>query len=833
MRLYQYGRIEADDTAALSELKNMGLVAADFNPEDFSGAIRQIYTSIFPETRVSSGGEAGKVESAGTLRDRWNSIAINETQTLADFIDSTPIAMDPEEFYAVNLQLLGFIIGQDFQPGQARQFMDKTLLPHLDADIIDPTNLVQAFYLMLSTRGLKGLTLVDEVASRGLLTGREAREHLFFNGKSQPVFDTKGIIREVVYVEAPIDTDGDGQRDLLEVAIFRPAETNQGMKVPALFTAEPYFKGIEDESSALHNVNQNIAPKEPNNVTKEDVTYRPRPTQVPPPREVKGEASQGAMWGVDCTDYTLANYFLARGFAQVYAGGPGTKNSEGLRTGAGIEEVTATVAVIEWLNGKARAFTDKTSGIEIKAWWCTGKVAMTDISFMGTLSLAAATTGVEGLETIISESGISSWYDYYRDHGLVLAPQDCQGEDLDVLAQFTFSRIENGADYLRLKDKWLQVRGDIAKGEDRTSGDYNAFWDERNYRKDTDKIKCDVVLVRGLNDWNVKPRNAQKLWEKLRDRTDISTRVFLHQGQHQHMHNWRSIDFLDMMNLWLSHKLLGVQNGADVQLPRVLVQDNVEEMKWGTYPDWAAKDAPKMVFVPGEVQGSLRVDISEGGEASPSPASSSPASPRLTSFVDDGTAQFLAEGITGDQWQDKFLSVENPLGRGQLRLLSDPLDRDLVIDGVIDLSVRVAVDANVGKLSAMIVDYGRCRRLQSTATDLLWLGHLRPLAYDYKWDQLQEFQLEPQPSDFKMITKGHINMANRTNCYQHDPVEPGQFYDITWDLQPTFWRVAKGHQLGLVLYSTDMGMTMRESRVSTYSVDLSALKLVVPTLGAF
>lgn len=65
---------------------------------------------------------------------------------------------------------------------------------------------------------------------------------------------------------------------------------------------------------------------------------------------------------------------------------------------------------------------------------------MTGRSYLGTLATAAATTGVEGLETIISEAAISSWYDYYRDGGLVAAPDTFQGEDMDVLAAEVFSR---------------------------------------------------------------------------------------------------------------------------------------------------------------------------------------------------------------------------------------------------------------------------------------------------------------------------------------------------------------------------------------------------------
>ena len=38
------------------------------------------------------------------------------------------------------------------------------------------------------------------------------------------------------------------------------------------------------------------------------------------------------------------------------------------------------------------------------------------------MSNGLATTGVDGLEVIIAEAGISSWYNYYRENGLVTSP---------------------------------------------------------------------------------------------------------------------------------------------------------------------------------------------------------------------------------------------------------------------------------------------------------------------------------------------------------------------------------------------------------------------------
>ena len=75
-----------------------------------------------------------------------------------------------------------------------------------------------------------------------------------------------------------------------------------------------------------------------------------------------------------------------------------------------------------------------------QADWSNGKVATTGISYLGTMSNGLATTGVDGLEVIIAEAGISSWYNYYRENGLVTSPGGYPGEDFDSLAELTYSR---------------------------------------------------------------------------------------------------------------------------------------------------------------------------------------------------------------------------------------------------------------------------------------------------------------------------------------------------------------------------------------------------------
>ncbi|MEJ1318745.1 CocE/NonD family hydrolase [Latilactobacillus sakei] len=59
-----------------------------------------------------------------------------------------------------------------------------------------------------------------------------------------------------------------------------------------------------------------------------------------------------------------------------------------MRTCGSPEETASTTAIIEWLAGNRRAYTNKTDRIEIKAWWCNQKVAMTGKSYLGTLATA-------------------------------------------------------------------------------------------------------------------------------------------------------------------------------------------------------------------------------------------------------------------------------------------------------------------------------------------------------------------------------------------------------------------------------------------------------------
>jgi X-Pro dipeptidyl-peptidase len=245
------------------------------------------------------------------------------------------------------------------------------------------------------------------------------------NGVSVPQFDLANAVEETLFVQTTVDSDLDGVKDRVRVRLSRPGETEtRGIKVPVIFEHSPYRYNIGGGEN--HNVDFSVLPQEGNQ-----------------PYDAARSAAAAA--SVDAADLpgSLDNYWVPRGYAVVLGESIGTGFSDGCPTIGDMKETLATKAVIDWLNGRAQAFTE--AGEPVAADWTTGDVGMVGTSYNGTLPNQVATTGVEGLRTIVPTSAIASWYDYYRANGLVRAPHssvsgqgenDFQGEDMDVLGYF-------------------------------------------------------------------------------------------------------------------------------------------------------------------------------------------------------------------------------------------------------------------------------------------------------------------------------------------------------------------------------------------------------------
>ena len=267
-----------------------------------------------------------------------------------------------------------------------------------------------------------GVMLAALVGVVGIATGQEpaGASHRIADGMAQvvPEFQDPDLwIRHDLWVEAEFDSDDDGRPDRMHVAVTRPRQTEtEGLKVPAIYVSSPYFAGTAGSAQSL------------NWDVKHELGAEPPPRDAPPEIERHGIRP--------IISKTEVETWVPRGFAVVHSSSPGTGLSQGCVTVGGDNESLAPKAVIDWLNGRARGFTTPDGDEAVSADWCTGKVGMTGTSYNGTLALAAATTGVEGLEAIIPIAPNTSYYHYYRSNGLVRSPGGYLGEDIDVLYDF-------------------------------------------------------------------------------------------------------------------------------------------------------------------------------------------------------------------------------------------------------------------------------------------------------------------------------------------------------------------------------------------------------------
>ena len=758
MKYNQYSYLSVDQKDILKELKEIGFDLPTHLPEKelFEWFVRKVYF---------------------TYKDTDYPLSNLVVDSKTDFLTyiQSDCEWSPNIFYTVALQLLGFRYFIDFEDTDS--FLKEVQFP------IEYGNLVENLYHLLNTRTVKGNLLIDQLVSDGLIP--EDNQYHYFNGKSLATFTSHDAIREVVYVESRVDTDKDGLPDLVKVSIIRPRYEG---KIPAVMTASPYHQGTNDKASdkALYNMNVDLEVKEPHTIQLEE----PQLTVVEPIGQAEEvEEAEELLTHIN-SSYTLNDYLLPRGYANLYVSGVGTKDSQGLMTNGNYQQIEAYKNVIDWLNGRCRAFTDHTRQRQVKADWSNGKVATTGISYLGTMSNGLATTGVDGLEVIIAEAGISSWYNYYRENGLVTSPGGYPGEDFDSLAELTYSRNLLGGDYLHHNAAHQADLDRVKKELDRASGDYNQFWHDRNYLLHADRVQAEVVFTHGSQDWNVKPLHVFNMFQALP--ANIKKHLFYHNGAHVYLNNWQSIDFRESMNALLSKKLLGYD--SSYELPTVIWQDNTGEQSWTSLDDFG-NQTNQRTFLLGDGEKVIQnryetKDYERYGKAYPT---------------------FLS-----DLYQDKAQQVTIDL----------PIEEDLHLNGKARLHLRLHSSTNKGLLSAQLLELGSKKYLQPYPA-VLSVRTLDNGRY-HMLDNLTELPFKEAGQ--RVISKGYLNLQNRHDLLEVEAVTPGEWMEFDFDLQPTIYKLEKGATLRLVLYTTDFEITVRDQTDYQLTIDLAQSSLHLPEM---
>ncbi len=399
------------------------------------------------------------------------------------------------------------------------------------------------------------------------LNAQEKAEPWFKDGEAQivPAFENQqDWIRTDLWVETTFDTDGDGKPDRMHVDVTRPKQTEDGLKLPVIYESSPYFAGVAPEvEGAFHDVHHELG-----TFNKEII----HPSVIRTGQRPIISNSQIKTW-------------VPRGYIVIHSSSPGTGLSQGSPTVGGDNESLAPKAVIDWLNGRAKGYTTPDGNEEVKAYWTTGKVGMTGTSYNGTIPLAAATTGVEGLEAIIPIAPNTSYYHYYRSNGLVRSPGGYLGEDVDVLYDF----IHSGDESKRAYNNATYRDGEIKNGIDRKTGDYNEFWAGRDYLNDMKPMKAALFMAHGFNDWNVMPEHSYRIY-KAAEEMGLPVKIYYHQNGHG------GPPPLAMMNRWFTRYLFGIENGVENEPKAWIVRENDNNENPTAYVNYPNPDAQNVTL---------------------------------------------------------------------------------------------------------------------------------------------------------------------------------------------------------------------------------------------
>lgn len=391
----------------------------------------------------------------------------------------------------------------------------------------------------------------------------------FDNGEAQIVEGFKeNWVQHDLWVETEFDSDGDGKPDRMHVSVTRQQQTEtEGLKVPVVYESSPYYSGTGSNNPRfMWSPRQELGTDPPVHDVAPAIKQQPRRTVL----------SRG-----------LQEQWVPRGFAVVHSSSPGTGLSQGCPTIGGDNESLAPKAVIDWLNGRAKGFTTPDGDEEVVAYWCTGKVGMTGTSYNGTLALAAATTGVDGLEAIIPVAPNTSYYHYYRSHGLVRHPGGYMGEDIDVLYDFVNSGAEDRREYCN-----TEVRDSILIANlDRKTGNYNEFWRGRDYIHKLEPLKAAMLMAHAFNDWNVMPEHSIRIYEAVKAK-GVPTQLFMHQGGHG------GPPPLKQMNRWFTRYLYDIENGVEKDPQSWIVRENANRRDPTPYEAYPHPDAKPVILRP-------------------------------------------------------------------------------------------------------------------------------------------------------------------------------------------------------------------------------------------
>lgn len=313
------------------------------------------------------------------------------------------------------------------------------------------------------------------------------------------------------------------------------------------------------------------------------------------------------------------------------------------------------------------------------------------------------------------------------------------------------------------------IRDEIMREQmDRATGDYNAFWAGRDYLNDMAPMKAALLMSHGFNDWNVMPEHSYRIYNKARE-TGLPVQIYYHQGGHG------GPPPISMMNKWFTRYLFEIENGVE-QDPKAWIvregDDRLSPTPYADYPHPQAEDVVLHLTKGGNTQGGLTTDKGS----------------RKKEMLIDNVA-FAGEYLARVKNSPNRLLYTTPI-----------LSEGLHISGTASITLSLSSSTPAANLSVWLVS-------------LPWNDQDEATIYD------------------NIITRGWADPQNHESIYTSQLLEPGVFYDLTFELQPDDQIIPAGQQIGLMIFSSDQEFTLHPKPGTELKIDLKRSSLTLPIVG--
>jgi X-Pro dipeptidyl-peptidase len=247
----------------------------------------------------------------------------------------------------------------------------------------------------------------------------------------------------------------------------------------------------------------------------------------------------------------------------------------------------------------------------------------------------------------------------------------------------------------------------------------------------------------------------------------VTVQNYFHQGGHG------GPPPMEMMNKWFTRFLYGVENGVENEPPSWIVREDADPAKPTSYGAYPHPDTQIVELFPH--QGG-----NESGKLTPTPGSSV-----MEKLIDD--VQLSGAKLAAAQNSPHRLMYATP-----------PLSAPVHISGTPKLSIRAASSKPAVNLSVWLV----------------------ALPYD-----------NSRNINDDIITRGWADLQNHKSLTESEALEPGKFYEMTFELEPDDQIIPAGQQIGLMIFSSDRDFTLWPEPGTELTVDLAGVKLELPVVG--